>query len=130
MKRISFLILFLYLLPYLYTPLHLLEEKQIESNCPACHHNETNSDESGYRQPCSPEKPCNDPTHHHHNHPIHDSHDCQICNTVFHHNIINSDTELAVLPQNTYVTLFHITGIVISHSPFTTESIRGPPVVS
>ena len=109
---------------------HIAEENDSHPNCPVCNETTLYPNTPSLNVSCPDFQHCHNPQHHHHNHPIHDSHNCQICHTAFGCKITHTDIEFVISPQNNYVKLFHVTEIIISQTTFTTESIRGPPVVS
>jgi hypothetical protein len=109
---------------------HIAEENKSHPNCSACNETASHSNIPSFNESCSDFQDCHNPQHHHHNHPIHDSDNCQICHTAFSNKITHPDTEFVISPQNNCVKLFCITEIIISQTTFTAESIRGPPSVS
>src|SRR5579883_2170342 len=80
------------------------------------------------RIPCSPDAPCGDRSHHHHNHPHHDPSHCTVCSTVGTV-ILDCPAPVATVPEADAVWM--ALAVSSSSTPHSTarriELARGPP---
>lgn len=76
-RLLALLALAAWLAPALVTPIHLALERDEHEGCPACAGRDASP---SLATPChdGPETPCENPSHRHHSHPVHDD-DCAIC---------------------------------------------------
>ena len=75
-------VLVLYVLAALLLPLfHAVTEALEEDHCPACESAAHVASAGDFHVPCTPDAPCDDPHHQHHNHPVHDASSCPVCSS-------------------------------------------------
>ena len=121
MKKLSIIILVLYLFHLLASPLHLLEG-DVHQVCVECQSHQDN--EIDLSVDCSSDGPCNNPEHHHHS----DNHDCAACKLLSSGLVLNNSSQISsyTLEANNYLAVSY----EIIHFDFysTIESIRAPPL--
>jgi hypothetical protein len=77
-------LLILYIVPVLLLPAwHLVGDWLERRGCSACPEaTRLAATERSLTDDATPESPCHEPGHHHHNHPLHDAAHCVICSTT------------------------------------------------
>src|SRR5579883_1599293 len=129
LRLASALALAVYLLPAAVLPtVHAVDELLESRDCVACHDVDAAPAGPSLRIPCSPDAPCGDRSHHHHNHPHHDPSHCTVCSTVGTV-ILDCPAPVATVPEADAVWM--ALAVSSSSTPHSTarriELARGPP---
>jgi len=135
-RNICYLVLIAFLACYTATHLEMWEHSETvdkHSDCPACgevNHEEGNSET--LCEDCPNPSDCNNPKHHHHNHPFHNSSNCQICNGLSFHKIIGDCNTIGFNNSHDIIcsTVNLIDRFIHKQASKNTNFIRGPPLAS
>ncbi|MDI6733354.1 MAG: hypothetical protein QME16_05490, partial [Planctomycetota bacterium] len=87
-------IILAYLVSYLGVWLHL-RENYSHPDCAGCQKTAQETHQPGLTENCPNPDDCHNPTHKHHNHPLHQTHNCPVCNWFWTRTAISDSSQVS-----------------------------------